>query len=109
MAKFHNNVLVEKALEKYPRARADDKFLILVVWDMCGFKLTESQMRLFLGNTVPSTESIRRTRQKLQEDGKYLPPKAVQEARAKLEDETRHEVVGHNYTETPKPIQERLV
>ena len=100
MAKFHNNKLVEQCLATDKRCRQDDKWLILQVWRRTGLSLTPDQERIFLSKKLPSTETIRRTRQKLQEEGKYLAPKEVQEARSQLETQTRYEVLGKEPPET---------
>jgi hypothetical protein len=85
--------LVSHQLSTSMRARQDDKYLISLVWARCGLTLTQDQLALFLGKSIPSPESIRRTRQKLQEAGRYLPPKPVQEARQQLAEETKYEMV----------------
>ena len=63
------NNTIEHVLTNYPEARDSDRYLILKVWEAYGLYLSESQKDKFMG--CPSTESIRRTRQKLQERGKY--------------------------------------
>lgn len=85
--------LVEQILSEYPRARYDDKFLQLKVWELQGLTLDLKQMGIFLGKGISAPESIRRTRQKLQECGKYLPVKEVQQARKDKADSFRQTVV----------------
>lgn len=83
---------VERELSISPRARQDDKWLQLAVWGTQGLHLTDEQVKLFLSDKIASPESIRRHRQRLQEQGKYLPPKPVQEARKELAEATRQQV-----------------
>lgn len=63
------NNTIEHILLNYPEARDSDKYLILKVWEQYGLYLSDVQKDKFMD--CPSTESIRRTRQKLQEQGKY--------------------------------------
>ena len=90
---FHKNETVEKMLEKYPRARQDDKFLALAVWDNLGLKLTEEQMRLLLLKLAPGAPYRFGVGYSLREKGKYLPPKSVQDGRDDLDNQTRMEIV----------------
>ena len=61
--------IVENTLERYPETRSSDQLLLLAVWSRLGFALSESQRQKFLN--MPSSETIRRIRQKIQEQGKY--------------------------------------
>lgn len=55
-------------LKKAPHLRDDDKRLISnVLWMSCPKNLDKRQIFEWLASEAPSTESIRRTRQKLQE------------------------------------------
>lgn len=63
------NNTIEHVLTNYPEARDSDRYLILKVWEAYGLYLSEDQKDRFIA--CPSTESIRRTRQRLQERGKY--------------------------------------
>lgn len=71
--------IVESALRTSHKARNSDKALILMVWSECGLVLDDKQREIW--KKLPSSESIRRTRQKLQENGEYLADKPVQKAR----------------------------
>lgn len=51
------------------QSRNSDKHLLLRVWERQGLHLTEYQTAKFMEASSP--ESIRRTRQKLQQDGLY--------------------------------------
>lgn len=61
--------LVEESLEQYNECRNSDRYLLLTVWHRLGFKLTSEQRSIFMD--MPSAETIRRVRQKIQEGGKY--------------------------------------
>ena len=63
------NVIVEQVLRDKPETRDSDKKLIVEVWERLGFFLSEQQKVKFYN--LPSTESIRRVRQRIQELGQY--------------------------------------
>lgn len=70
--------LVEEVLSFMPNTRDSDQDLILNVWSLQGIEFTIKQREQI--RRAASPESIRRTRQKLQEQGKYLgQPKVKQE------------------------------
>ncbi len=71
--------IVEEVLNDYPETRNSDKTLILAVWEKYGLILNEEQRQIF--NKLPSTESIRRTRQKFQEENKYKADHEIIKAR----------------------------
>jgi hypothetical protein len=87
------NNKVERVLADEAETRANDRALIMKVWEFEGLHLSETQKRLFL-EKVSSPESVRRTRQKLQEAGHYLPSKKVQEFRKELDQKTKAEIVN---------------
>jgi hypothetical protein len=69
---------VERVLSENTKTRDSDQLLILEVWQKQGLVLTLEQRYHFM--SVANPESIRRTRQKLQQEGKYLPsPKIARE------------------------------
>lgn len=82
--------LVERVLDLKPEARDNDKLLMLYVWQMQGLHFSKGQIEAFKNASSP--ESIRRTRQKLQEEGKYLPSEEVEEKRYELYTETRQAI-----------------
>ena len=61
--------LVEQTLRDNEKARNSDKALLLDVWARLGLELTDVQRAKFMD--MPSSETIRRIRQKIQESGKY--------------------------------------
>lgn len=60
---------VEWCLREHPETRNSDKELILKVWSELGLNLSYQQEQKF--RELPSTESIRRVRQKIQAEGRY--------------------------------------
>lgn len=70
---------VETLLKTNEAMRSDDRLLILTVWELCGFYLTPEQREKFW--SLPSAESIRRVRQKLQENGNYPAKDSVKKQR----------------------------
>jgi hypothetical protein len=72
--------LVESALQKWEETRDSDKKLILAVWYLQNPNYEQDFRKFFLGQGA-NPETIRRIRQKLQEQGKYLGSKLVEEAR----------------------------
>lgn len=66
---------VEKVLARYPQSRNNDKLLILMYWkDIDGLSFgSEPEFIDGVINKSTSTESIRRARQLIQEDGRFLP------------------------------------
>ncbi len=79
--------LIKGILKDYPDTRSDDKELILRAWEAQGLVLSPEQEETF--KKCISTETIRRTRQKIQEEGQYRPEDKVFQKRQKLEQETR--------------------
>jgi len=63
--------LVARVLKEYPEARSNDRELIRLVWELQGFRIPRKLLPFYY--RVLSPESIRRTRQKLQAQGLFLP------------------------------------
>ncbi|HBJ2602753.1 hypothetical protein ACLD43_18650 [Clostridium botulinum] len=77
---------VEYILNKYPQSRDSDKILqVLILKEFYGVKNIDD----ILNPKVPSLESIRRCRQKLQSEGKYKSSKSVYSTRLQLEETYR--------------------
>lgn len=81
---------VERVLSVNTNARNDDKVLMLQVWEIEGFYLTENQKKAFMQSSSP--ESIRRMRQKMQEEGKYRASEAVEQKRYELFEQTKQAI-----------------
>lgn len=89
----YTNQTVARILATDYASRNDDKRLILKVWQELGLVLTLEQHELFMSKRIPSPETIRRTRQKLQEEGKFKATETVFNARHELADQVKHEIV----------------
>lgn len=89
---FYKNNRVERILREYPQTRSDDRKLMLKVWESYGLYLSESQQQKFMGHNIPSTETIRRTRQRLQEQGLYTPSLTKINERKTLADNTKQAI-----------------
>jgi hypothetical protein len=92
MASIYNvQQLVHRALLDTPETRADDFILVLEVWR--NFVAPEMQIKTVLRHHaelgIPSFETIRRTRQKLQSQYPELKDKATAERRAEAEKDYR--------------------
>jgi hypothetical protein len=70
---------VESILKYDPASRNSDKRLLVIYMQKAGMNLTPEQIEKF--KDLPSTETIRRIRQKLQEQGKYPAKEEINEAR----------------------------
>jgi len=70
---------VEYILKNKPDARNSDKKLLIYYMQLKGMQLSEDQMKRFYDMASP--ETIRRTRQSLQEEGKYPADKEVEQSR----------------------------
>lgn len=70
---------VESILRYVPRARNSDRELFIIYMQKSGMSLTPAQERKF--RDMPSLETVRRSRQLLQERGLYPADKAVDEQR----------------------------
>jgi hypothetical protein len=73
---------VEKVLSEDVRARNDDNWLIIQVLREMGYKIYIDYKDL---DKMPAWETIRRTRQKFQEEGKYPATEECQRKRRKQE------------------------
>lgn len=77
---------VEYTLNNYPATRNDDKLLqVTILKKFYGVKSIDD----ILKPKVPSLESIRRCRQKLQSEGKYRGSLGIREVRKHLEETYR--------------------
>lgn len=93
---LNSKSIVEKILEKYPNTRNSDKALYLKVFEQWDLVLTDEQKKKFL--TMPiNFESIRRSRQKIQnEEERFLPDKKVIERRKAEQDTMSREVLSED-------------
>lgn len=72
--------LVEKALQTWEETRDSDRKLMLAVWYLQNPEY-EVNFRKFFLEQAASPETIRRIRQKLQEQGKYPASKKIEDQR----------------------------
>lgn len=98
--------LIEKILSERTQTRSDDKMLILAVWDQLGLKLTQEQIDIFYD--LPSTETIRRVRQKLQEQGRYLATENVQQFREQKSQEMQQNTPSASPQRLESIIENRI-
>lgn len=70
---------VERILRDHPNSRNSDKAMFLYVMQEAGMNLSRAQIDIF--RDMPSLESVRRVRQKLQEQGKYPADSEIQKER----------------------------
>ena len=70
---------IQAILDHVPAARNSDTELLLIYMQKSGMDLTPKQIEVF--RNMPSPETIRRTRQKIQQVGKYTASPEVKAAR----------------------------
>ena len=91
---------VESILKNSHAARNSDKELLILYMQQFGLELGSKQVDLF--RKMPSVETIRRTRQVLQEHGKYPADEKVEEERYKKYVQVRHGILD----ESPEKLLE---
>lgn len=79
-------------VKEYPKASSDDKLLISLIWKDEGWENSDGLYENL--QKVSSPETIRRTRQKLTEEGLIKPTEKVQEERYKEFKQARFDVGG---------------
>lgn len=82
---------VYQRLRDNPQCRNSDRQLMLEIWEGEGLYLSATQKAKFM--EVSSPETIRRTRQKVQEDGYFPADAKVKQYRQENESEVTAEVV----------------
>ena len=84
-------LLVRQILAQFPETRSDDKELIIRAWEAQGLILSFYQKQKL--RTIFSNETIRRSRQKIQEEGLFPPDEKTRRGRklkqAKMTQELR--------------------
>ena len=81
--------LVTEELKQNPVSRKSDQILFLNVCDRMGVDTFQSLDYLTLTHQMPSAESVRRCRQKIQREHPELKDEKTVERRAELEEEYR--------------------
>jgi hypothetical protein len=80
--------LIEKALTEYPKTRKSKRLLIVCVWTLQD-KTWKDRPDEFIAYEAINPETIRRTCQRLQEKGMYLPEPEVVESNYELHKQVR--------------------
>lgn len=89
---------IHKKLGDSVALRSNDRLLCLEIWRDEGLILSPEQQRKFLRVSAP--ETIRRTRQKVQEDGYFRPSERVQTIRKELEYQVKSEVMQDKFVQS---------
>ena len=97
---------VENILKVSHAARNSDKDLIVIYMQKSGMELTPKQIKVF--KEMPSTETIRRVRQQLQEQGKYEADEEVNEMRYKKFKSVRENIKSESAEEALAKIGYRI-
>lgn len=100
--------VVEHILKGSTRARNDDRYLLVEVWQKYGLGLDERQVAMILGSKLPSPETVRRYRQKLQQHGKYPAYAPVAEARREKANSYRKAIPNMGAEEMPTLFEDKL-
>lgn len=93
---------VENILKVSKNARNSDRELLIIYMQKSGMNLSDEQIKIF--RKLPSMETIRRIRQKLQENGKYLADKGVEEQRYNKFKQVKQNIKH----ESPEKLLEKL-
>ena len=82
---------VKSIMQQYPEARNDDIFLMCKYYKNHFITTDLKELRIMSkkGHNIPSPESLRRTRQKIQEEGELLAYEGVRIRRKELAEEYR--------------------
>lgn len=92
---------VANILRVSKEARNSDKELLIIYFQKSGMNLSDEQIKMF--RKMPSTETLRRIRQKMQQEGKYPADEIVNEMRFKKYKTMRSEIP---FTKTPEQLLE---
>jgi len=85
----NTEMAVRYILAHYPDARNNDKLLMLLYWEIVDKIPIPKEFRLAFLHKATPPETIRRTRQKIQSEGNYLPSPEVLEARRRKQEAMR--------------------
>lgn len=83
---------VHSVLSNNIATRSNDKLLMLDIWELEGLRLSPEQRQAFMH--VTSSETITRTRRKIQESGKFLANEQTAQARREAEYQVFNEVMS---------------
>lgn len=86
--------LVEQCLRDLPDTRDSDRKLLIAVWERQMGQQMHPNLKEFIMHKAFSPESIRRTRQKFQEQGMYKASDKVDQARFDKFRQVKHNVAS---------------
>ena len=98
---------VKKIMIAVPITRSSDKELEIVYMQKAGMDLTPAQVNLF--KQLPSMETIRRIRQKIQESGELLATPEVEKARFEKYKKTKGAIGVTNAVEAEELLDGTLI
>lgn len=98
---------VRNIMQAVPATRSSDKELLIVYMQKAGMDLTPAQVNLF--KQLPSMETIRRIRQKIQENGELLATPEVEKARFEKYKQTKGSIGVTNLVETEELLDGTLI
>lgn len=98
---------VKNIMQAVPATRSSDKELLIVYMQKAGMDLTPSQIAMY--RELPSMESIRRIRQKIQENGELLATPEVEKARFEKYKKTKGAIGATNAVEAEELLDGTLV
>jgi hypothetical protein len=85
----NTEMAIRYILAHYPEARNNDKLLMLLYWELADKIPIPVEFRRAFLYRATHPETIRRMRQKIQEQGDYLPRQEVLEARRRKQQAMR--------------------
>lgn len=94
-------------MQAVPATRSSDKELLIVYMQKAGMDLTPSQIAMY--KELPSMETIRRIRQKIQENGELLATPEVEKARFEKYKKTKGAIGVTNAVEAEELLDGTLV
>lgn len=94
-------------MQAVPATRSSDKELLIVYMQKAGMDLTPSQIAMY--KELPSMETIRRIRQKIQENGELLATPEVEKARFEKYKKTKGAIGVTNPVEAEELLDGTLV
>lgn len=93
---------VKNILKASHAARNDHKELLIIYMQKCNMNLTQEQIKTF--KAMPDLWTVRRTCQKIQENGEFLPDKEVEDKRYETYKQVRGSIAGSSSEETERII-----
>lgn len=99
--------ITEQVLDSDERSRNDDKYLITQVFKRKGWDMTPHEIEMFF--SMPSTESIRRTRQTAQAAGLYPASDKIKKFRTIKSQEIKQSIPTASPTRVEDLMEQRTV